>query len=183
MPGPDALAPAVTTPPPSIFRDGAFHADTWSFPDDGASLPPSGDVAVSRTRFLAEVQTLRARNGAIGVVLNPGEDLDRIAEHLDRITLVVLRFTKYSDGRPYSVARLLRDRHGYRGELRATGDVLRDQVVFLLRAGFDSLDVAHAGTREALRTNAIVAVRHHYQPASAEQRERSGPTSPWRRTS
>jgi uncharacterized protein (DUF934 family) len=169
--------------PEAIFRNGAFHADTWSFPADDAPLPPGGDVAVSKARFLAEAQTLRARNGGIGVILNPGEDLDGIAEHLDRITLVALRFTKYSDGRPYSVARLLRDRHGYTGELRATGDVLRDQVKFLIRAGFDSLDVARAGTREALRTGSIVAVRYHYQPASADDRETAGPASPWRRRS
>ncbi|MBM3545601.1 MAG: DUF934 domain-containing protein [Alphaproteobacteria bacterium] len=167
----------------SIFRNGTFHADTWTFPADDVPLPPSGDIAVGKTRFLAEIQTLRARNGGIGVVLNPGEDPDGIVEHLDRITLVALRFTKYSDGRPYSVARLLRDRHGYKGELRATGDVLRDQVIFMLRAGFDSLDVAHAGTREALRTGSIVGVRHHYQPASDEAREAVGPVSPWRRRS
>lgn len=172
-----------SAPPPTLFRDGAFHADGWVFPEDGAPLPASGDVAVGRDRFLKEVQTLRARNGGIGVVLNPGESLDGIVEHLDRITLVVLRFAKYSDGRPYSVARLLRDRHGYKGELRATGDVLRDQVIHMLRSGFDTLDVAHAGTREALRTNAIVGVHHHYQPASAEAFEGRTAVAPWRRLS
>jgi len=166
-----------------IFRDGTFHADAWTLIEDDAPLPPSGDIAVGKTRFLAEIQALRARNGSIGVVLNPGEDLDGIVEHLDRITLVALRFTKFSDGRPYSVARLLRDRHGYRGELRATGDVLRDQLVFLMRAGFDSLHVSHAGTREALRKGSVIAVRYHYQPASAEARETAGPVSPWRRRS
>ena len=183
MPGLDALVATEIARRPSIFRDGAFHADTWSFPDDGAPLPPSGAVAVGKARFLAESQTLRARNGAIGVVLNPGDDLDGVAEHLDRLTLVALRFTKYSDGRPYSVARLLRDRHGYKGELRAIGDVLRDQIVFLMRAGFDALDVTHAGTREALRAGAIVGVHHHYQPASAEDREARASISPWRRSS
>lgn len=165
-----------------VFRDGGFHADTWSFPTDDEALPASGPVAVGRTRFLAEIQTLRARNDAIGVVLNPGESLDGIAEHLDRIALVTLRFTKYSDGRPYSVARILRDRYGYKGELRATGDVLRDQIKFLLRSGFDTLDVAHAGTQEALRTGAVVAPTHHYQPASAEADE-SRTAAPWRRVS
>ncbi len=173
----------VGTAPLTLFRDGSFHADTWSFAEEGAALPVSGDVAVGKTRFLAEVQTLRARNGGIGVVLTPGEDLDGIAGHLDRITLVVLRFTKYSDGRPYSVARLLRDRHGYTGELRATGDVLRDQVIYMRRAGFDALDVAHAGTREVLRTGSIVGVHHHYQPASNEAHEAHTPIAPWRRLS
>jgi phosphoadenosine phosphosulfate reductase len=166
-----------------IFRDGSFHDDRWTIVENGSSLPSSGDVALGKTHFLAEIQALRARNGGIGVVLNPGEDLDGIIGHLDRITLVVLRLTKYSDGRPYSLARLLRDRHGYQGELRAAGDVLRDQVTFLMRAGFDSLDVSHPATREALRAGSIVAVRYHYQPASAERSETAGPVSPWRRRS
>lgn len=166
-----------------VFRDGAFHAETWSFPNDDEPLPSSVPVAVGKTRFLAEIQTLRSRNGAIGVVLNPGESLDGIADHLDRITLVALRFTKYSDGRPYSIARILRDRYGYKDELRATGDVLRDQSKFLLRAGFDTLDVSHAGTREALRSGVVVAMTHHYQPASAETSERRMSAAPWRRIS
>ena len=99
--------------PGDVFRDGRFQADTWSFPTDDQPLPQSGQVAVGRTRFLAEIQTLRARNDAIGVVLAPGESLDGVADHLDRIALVTLRFAKYSDGRPYSVARILRDRYGY----------------------------------------------------------------------
>ncbi len=168
--------------PGDVFRDGCFQADTWSFPTDDQPLPQSGPVAVGRTRFLAEIQTLRARNDAIGVVLDPGESLDGVADHLDRIALVTLRFAKYSDGRPYSVARVLRDRYGYKGELRATGDVLRDQIKFLARTGFDTLDVAHAGTREALKSGAVVAVTHHYQPASAEAQE-SRATAPWRRVS
>ncbi|MBL8689982.1 MAG: DUF934 domain-containing protein [Rhodospirillaceae bacterium] len=166
-----------------VFRDGAFHAETWSFPKDDEKLPPSGPVAVGKARFLIEIQALRSRNGEIGVVLTPGESLDGIVDHLDRITLVALRFTRYSDGRPYSIARILRDRYDYKGELRATGDVLRDQVKFLLRAGFDTLDVAHAGTREALRSGAVVAMTHHYQPASAETSEGRTSTAPWRRVS
>lgn len=167
--------------PGDVFRDGSFHADSWSFPAVDQPLPTSGPVAVGRTRFLAEIQTLRARNGAIGIVLNPGEGLDGVVDHLDRIALVTLRFAKYNDGRPYSVARLLRDRYGYKGELRATGDVLRDQVKFLLRSGFDTLDVAHAGTREALRSGNVVAPTHHYQPASAK--ETRVDVAPWRRVS
>lgn len=175
--------PGDVSRPPTLYRDGGFHADIWSLPKDDEPLPASGPVAVGRTRFLAEIEMLRSRNDGIGIVLNPGESLDGVVDHLDRIALVALRFSKYSDGRPYSVARLLRDRHGYRGELRATGDVLRDQVKFLQRSGFDTLDVAHAGTREALRAGKIVAVSHHYQPASAEPTEDRTAVAPWRRVS
>jgi uncharacterized protein (DUF934 family) len=63
--------------------------------------------------------------------------------------LVALVFPKFKDGRAYSQARLLRERYGYRGELRATGEVLRDQFIFMLRSGFDSFDVRKASDAEA----------------------------------
>lgn len=179
MPDEATGTPALRT----VYRDGAFRPDTWVFVADGEPLPAQGDLVLRKDRFLAEAQALRNRNGAIGIYLDPGETLEGVVEHLDRITLVVLRFAKYSDGRPYSTARLLRDRYGFSGELRATGDVLRDQIDFMRRAGFDALEVAHAGTRKALESGAIVAVRRHYQPASNEDGERKSPEAPWRRVS
>jgi uncharacterized protein (DUF934 family) len=166
-----------------LYKDGAFRPDPWLSVEDGAPLPAAGPVVVSRSRFLAEAEALLARQDGVGVLLVPGESLDGVAGHLDRLPLMALRIAKYSDGRPYSVARLLRDRHGYTGELRATGDVLRDQVVFLLRAGFDALDVTHAGTIQALRDGTIVGVHRHYQPASAEAREQRFNQRPWLRVS
>jgi uncharacterized protein (DUF934 family) len=177
-----AGADTAATSPRPIYRNGRFEADPWSFPDDDTPLPAAGDVAVGKSRFVSDAAALRARQGGIGVILTAGETLDGIVEHLDRITLIALRFARYTDGRPYSLARLLRDRHGYRSELRATGDVLRDQVTFLMRAGFDSLDVAHEGTCEALRAGTIVGIRRHYQPASAASEE-AAPVGAWRRLS
>ena len=75
---------------------------------------------------------------------DPVEDL---APHLGRLRLIVLEFPKFSDGRAYSQARLLRGRMGYRGELRATGAVLQDQVAFMLRCGFDSFESGQQGFR------------------------------------
>ena len=166
-----------------LYRAGGFQPDPWITADDDTPLPATGAVIVGKARFLAETETLLDRPDAVGVLLVPGESLEGIVGHLDRLPLVVLRIARYADGRPYSVARLLRDRHGYKGELRATGDVLRDQVVMLLRAGFDALDVAHPGTVEALRNGTIVGVHRHYQPASAESRERHSNERPWLRMS
>ena len=78
---------------------------------------------------------------------DPVEDL---APHVGRLRLIVLDFPKFSDGRAYSQARLLRGRMGYRGELRATGGVLQDQVAFMLRCGFDSFESEQKGFGEAL---------------------------------
>ena len=84
-------------------------------------------------------------------------DVDELVPWLDRLAVVALVFPTFRDGRAYSQARLLRERHRYRGELRATGQVLRDQFVFMLRAGFDAFEVkkpadaeAFASTRKAL---------------------------------
>ena len=96
---------------------------------------------------------------------DPVEDL---APHVGRLRLIVLDFPKFSDGRAYSQARLLRGRMGYRGELRATGGVLQDQVAFMLRCGFDSFESEQKGFGEALaRARTLFSVV--YQPAEDDQ--------------
>jgi uncharacterized protein (DUF934 family) len=84
------------------------------------------------------------------VTLANTDQVGELAQHLGRLKLIVLHFPKFSDGRAYSQARLLRERFGYRGELRATGDVLQDQLPFLLRCGFDSFESGQKGFGEAL---------------------------------
>jgi len=96
---------------------------------------------------------------------DPVEDL---APHLARLRLIVLEFPKFSDGRAYSQARLLRGRLGYRGELRATGGVLQDQIAFMLRCGFDSFESEQPGFGEALaKARTLFSVV--YQPAEDDQ--------------
>lgn len=167
----------------ALLRHGAFVEDPWTFPAADAPLPEGEPIAVALDRFLAEREALLSRGTPIGVVLAPGEGTGGIAPSLDRLALVALRFDRFADGRPYSVARQLRDAHRFRGEIRAVGDVLRDQVVLLLRAGFDALEIADPRTVAAIMAGSLVAPTHHYQPAAgyAEERERSGP--PWRRRS
>ncbi len=69
--------------------------------------------------------------------LEPGDDPAGVADRLGGVARVEVNFPKFTDGRGYSIARLLRERYGYRGELRAVGDVLRDQIFYLSRVGFD----------------------------------------------
>lgn len=167
----------------ALYRHGAFVVDDWVFPAAETAVPTSGKVAVDKTRFLADRDALLGRNGGLGLVLVAGDTLAGIERDLGRFELIMLRFLRYADGRPYSLARALRDTHGYRGELRAGGDVLRDQVVFLLRAGFDSLEVTHPGTEAALRMGQIVAVHRHYQPGASVAREVTPAGPSWRRLS
>jgi uncharacterized protein (DUF934 family) len=97
---------------------------------------------------------LAGRNAPLGIRLRADQPPAEIVVDLDRFQVIALEFPSFVDGRAYSYARLLRERHGYRGELRAVGNVLRDQALFMRRCGFDSFEVAEgtgiAGWREAL---------------------------------
>ena len=123
-----------------IIKHRAVIQDSWQLLEQGAAgaLPFSGDVIVPLELWLDERATLSFRLGRIGVWLETDADPATIAPDLARIDLVAVRFASFADGRVYSLARLLRERYGYRGELRAIGDVLRDQLYYLARCGFDA---------------------------------------------
>jgi len=96
------------------------------------------------------------------------DEVEALAPHLAGLDLIVLHFPKFSDGRAYSQARLLRERLGYSGELRATGGVLQDQLPFLLRCGFDSFESDQKGFGEALaQARSLFSVV--YQPTGDRQ--------------
>ena len=166
----------------AVFKGHGFIEDEWAIVADDAPMPAASAV-VSKARFVAERDTLTARNAPLGLILRSGETLDGLEEDLERFGLIVLDIPKYTDGRSYSTARLLRERYKYAGELRASGDVLRDQIMFLHRVGFDAFDVTHEGTVAALRDGKIRLVRKHYQPAAREDEEAAGGPRPWLRVS
>src|ERR1044072_2288092 len=116
---------------------------------DDVELPRDGAVLVSAARFLAGPEALLRRPGKLGVIWPNSRDVDDLEPYLDRLAGGALVFPTFRDGRAYSQARLLRERFGYRGELRATGQVLRDQFVFMLRAGFDAFEVKKDSDAEA----------------------------------
>jgi uncharacterized protein (DUF934 family) len=166
----------------AIFRGHGFMEDEWTLAPDDAPLPAGGAV-VSKARFIAERDALTARNTPLGLNLRSGETLDGLEDDLERFALIVLDIPKYTDGRSYSTARLLRERYKYPGELRASGDVLRDQIMFLHRVGFDSFDVTHEGTIAALQDGKIKLVHKHYQAAAREDEEAAPGRRPWLRVS
>src|SRR3954451_1042557 len=124
-----------------LVKQGRVTTDLFVHIADGAELPGDGAILVPAARFLGDPQALLKRAGKVGVIWPNNRDLDDLVPYLDRIAAVALVFPTFRDGRAYSQARLLRERHGFEGELRATGQVLRDQFVFMLRAGFDACDV------------------------------------------
>ncbi len=123
-----------------IIKQRAVSQDSWLLLERGAigALPFSGDVIVPLDLWASERETLLFRLGRIGVWLDAEADLATIAQDLARLDVIAVRFASFTDGRGYSTARLLRERYGYRGELRAIGDVLRDQLYYLSRCGFDA---------------------------------------------
>jgi uncharacterized protein (DUF934 family) len=124
-----------------LVKSGHVVSDHFARVGDDAPIPDDAPVIVPAARFLADAEHILGRKAPTGVLWPNNRRIAELVPYLDRLALVALDFPKFRDGRAYSQARLLREQHGFRGELRATGDVLRDQFVFLLRAGFDSFEV------------------------------------------
>lgn len=125
-----------------LIKNGRLVDDPWLWVADASPIPASGAVAVSLARWNTEQQALLARREPLGVRLASHEMANDLAEHLPRLSLIALEFPTFRDGRAYSTARLVRERYGYKGELRAVGNVLRDQFLFMVRCGFDAFEVA-----------------------------------------
>ncbi len=140
--------------------------DAFVFVADEDAIPESGDVILSLARFEAEGDALLASNSRrVGVRIEPDQEVEVLAYDLPRIAVVALAFPKYRDGRAYTSARLLRERFGYQGQVRAVGDVLREQAGFMVRCGFDAFEPADGATPEAW-SQAAGRFRHVYQRAA-----------------
>lgn len=147
-----------------LVKNGAVIQDPWTAVAAAAELDRPGPLLVPLALWLEHRDRLAGRPGPLGVRLASNESPALIADDLDRLDLVALEFPKFTDGRAYTHARLLRERHGFTGEIRAVGNVLRDQLAFMLRCGFDAVEAderALAGWEAA--TSAFSA---WYQPAA-----------------
>ncbi|MBI4195787.1 MAG: DUF934 domain-containing protein [Betaproteobacteria bacterium] len=139
----------------TLIRMRQVVQDNWRLLDPAAdgALPPvpreDGDVIVPLALWRREREKLVARNGRLGVRLDAHEGPEEIADDIARFEVIAVHFPKFTDGRGYSTARLLRDRYGYKGELRAIGDVQRDQLLYLSRCGFDAFALKEGRDAEA----------------------------------
>ncbi|TKT70666.1 DUF934 domain-containing protein [Afipia massiliensis] len=146
-----------------LVKGNTVVADDYVHLADDAELPADGAVLITAERFLADPEAALSRKDKTGVIWPNNRDVDDLLPHLDRLAAVALVFPVFRDGRAYTQARLLRERFKFRGELRAIGQVLRDQFVFMLRAGFDAFEVKKQSDADAF---ANVAKRYSvfYQP-------------------
>ena len=132
-----------------IIRNQAIVDDEWIPLDDDAPVPAAGKIIISQARWLAEKATLNIR-GELGVRIEPALDVTQLASDLRYLSLIVIPFEFIKpkpeggltyDGRGYSQARLLRERFGFKGEIRATGGVFRDAMHYMHRCGINEFDV------------------------------------------
>jgi len=162
-----------------IFKDEGFVPDDWRSLAPDEELPPGGKVILT----LPQWQALRERpqsNGPLGLFIEPGLDLRSLAPDLSRFALLAVAFPKFTDGRGYSLAHQLRNAYGFAGELRASGEILFDQLLFLARCGFDSFNITDPATIRLLESGQRPRLGVFYQPGLGSKETPLG-TRPWAR--
>ena len=155
------------TPAIRLWTPEGFREDGWVHAEDAAALTSNRRVILSLPAFL-ELDPVQ-REGAkerLGVLLQPGDQLDAISGLLDQLSLVALAFPAFNDGRSFSKAELLRSRHGFKGAVRATGQVLVDQLPHMLRVGFDEFEVSHPVLLKRLQEGRTGGLPLYYQPTA-----------------
>lgn len=164
---------------PKLWSPEGFRDDEWQ--RGGVE-----NLQASNARFIIPLEDFLALPNMIredamphlGIEIGPGEPLEPLLSFLHRVELIALAFPAFNDGRSYSKATLLRTRYAFQGTLRATGDILIDQVSHMLRCGFSELEVRNHTTAERLVAGNTGTIPFHYQPAAmAAQSERYA----WRR--
>lgn len=156
-----------------IIKDGAIVDDAWQIraTPDVASAGRGAKAILPLSIYLAQAAALAGRQAAVGVLLGPDDDPEALLPHLDRLPLIAVNFPAFADGRGYSTGRLLRSRYGFAGELRAVGDILRDQLYFLGRCGFNAFALREDQDLEA----ALAAFGDYaWQPAWQQHSRRPG---------
>ena len=132
--------------PERVIRHGHVEGEAWAFvgvePESPVDHLPEGPVVVPLAVWKRERESLKVRGAPVGVWLKPDDEPGELAQDVAALPLIAVHFPKFTDGRGYSTATLLRRRYGYKGELRAFGDVGRDQLFYLKRVGFDAFALA-----------------------------------------
>jgi uncharacterized protein (DUF934 family) len=154
-----------------LLKRGALIEDPWRRLADDEPLPGTDAVIVTLPRWRAD-RALAGRRGPLGLFLKNGEPPGAIADDVGLFDLIALEFPKFTDGRAYSQARALRERFAFKGELRATGQVLLDQLLFMQRCGFDAFEIAKGEPLEAWR-KAMASFSVFYQPTGDGRRPAS----------
>jgi len=147
----------------ALIKNGQHTEDRWLTLLSGEALPLTGAVIIPLARWADLREEVLAHAGPLGLSLEPGDDLGAVLDDLGRFNLISISFPTFKDGRGFSTARLLRERYGFTGEVRATGHVIYDQLQFLHRCGFDAVDLpAHLAPQDWREALGEISV--FYQP-------------------
>lgn len=154
------------------FKDGKLATDDWQYVGDNDPLPASNSI-VSLERLRANGEDIAAHPAKLGLVIRAGskegESIEEAQAVLDQIALIAIDFPTFRNGRGFSTARILREDLGFKGELRAIGEILFDQLFFLHRCGFDAYEIG-GGNAPSLSERQVETALHlfndAYQPAS-----------------
>lgn len=148
-----------------IIKNNAIVADDWLVLRPEKDAAPE-DVVVPDGKVIVPLKVWQAqkhlqKRSAIGVWLASDERPEELKNDLDRLPVIAVDFPRFADGRGYTIAHMLRDRLGYKGEVRAIGDVLRDQLFYLARVGFDAFAPrADRNIEEALKGLSDFSVKY-----------------------
>jgi len=149
----------------ALIKDGQIAQDTWRTLSDDDSVIGNGPIIISFERWRDARDALKRHNGPLGIRMKSNQPPALIADDLERFDLIALEFPTLQDGRAFSYARLLRERHGFKGEIRAVGDVFKDQLYFMQRCGFSSFELP-AGRDPEDAKKALKSFSVAYAPAA-----------------
>jgi uncharacterized protein (DUF934 family) len=165
---------------PRLWTPEGFREDEWTHAEDAGALAGNGRFILPLRAVLdMDPSTRQSARERLGVLLLPGDPLDEIVDILGDLSLVALAFPAFSDGRSFSKAELLRSRHGFEGTVRATGQVLIDQLPHMLRLGFDAFEISHPLLLKRLEEGRIGGIDYQYQPTAVPSTKAGGYS--WRR--
>jgi uncharacterized protein (DUF934 family) len=163
-----------------LWTPEGFRDDEWHRAESADALSGNGRFILPLQVFLElDPEMRKSAKERLGVLLQPGETLEKIVPLLDQLSLVALAFPAFSDGRSFSKGELLRARYGFEGAVRATGQVLIDQLPHMLRLGFNEFEVSHPVLIKRLEAGDTGGIPLYYQP-TAKPAAKGGKYS-WRR--
>lgn len=168
----------------TIFKDGEFAEESWTRLEADAAQTASdeADLLVPQTQFLDAADAFLARSGKTAVLVEAGDDVELIQPYLDRLAHVAVDFPSFADGRSFSAARVLRERIGYQGDIRAVGSYILDQVPLARRCGVSSFELSKPEVMKALQAGEWPEVTKYLQPVGTVDEIPEG-TRPWARRS
>lgn len=164
-----------------LWTPQGFREDEWTHVESAEALSGNGRFILPLQAFLdLDPKERELAKERLGVVLQPGDQLEAIAGLLDTLSLVALAFPAFTDGRSFSKAELLRSRHGFAGAVRAIGKILVDQLPHMLRVGFTEFEISNPVLLKRLESGDVGGLPLYYQPAAKPALP--GSTYSWRRT-